>query len=220
MSLCGPAAASGSTARPPGTHDNLASLKGKPPCKEKGDISSLEEKFLFGSLLASATNDRCADAKEDVCYAMLKAILTADAHMDHHSKSGPAPLGWRELHGEEYDDYLDLPDPRYNNDNMMCTGPRFNQGHWAHADNNNDSIHEDALYHHRHDRLEDEWEDDLLSWSDEPDMMEMLPNQQCRSFDRAQTTKGTPPRTYSSIGDFGRPRTKKEAKPLLGNPTV
>ena len=47
-------------------------------------------------------------------------------------------------------------------------------------------------------------------------MMLMLPNQQCRSFDQAKTMKGTPPRTYSSIGDFGRLRPKKAAKPLLG----
>ena len=116
MILCGPAVASGSTARPPGVKESLASPTGKPPCEENGGFSSTEEEFLLGNSSALATNDRCVDTKEARCYAILIELMKEEVLRINNKESSPDPLDWKEIHGDDYEEYQEPLTPGHNND--------------------------------------------------------------------------------------------------------
>ncbi len=78
MSLCGPAVASGSTARPPGAKKCTPFMTGSPR-EEKRVDSSLKKEFTLRNVSALATNDRWANADEQKCYAILIKALKEDA---------------------------------------------------------------------------------------------------------------------------------------------
>ncbi len=94
MSLCGPAVASGLTARPSGQKKSAPLMMESP--REEKQVDSLPTKeLILRSLSTSATNDadadkrkyitspaingRCTKDEEDKCYTFLLELLREDA---------------------------------------------------------------------------------------------------------------------------------------------
>ncbi len=144
MSLCGPAVASGLTARPPGHKKRPPSTMESPMEEKRVDSSSTKELILGILLAAPVTNDRCTNHDEAKCYELLQALLMEEARCTHNKNASQGPLDWRLIHGDDYKS----PEP-------PATGHT----------NDNDDNDDDILYNNQ--VWEDDWEDDSswLSWS-------------------------------------------------------
>ena len=99
MSLCGPAVATRSTARPPGTK------KGSPNAKERPMDERLEYATPMGSPIlknmsgAFATNGRCTNEEEMQIHGMLERFLT-EVEQQEYQEASPSPMDWRKIYGD------------------------------------------------------------------------------------------------------------------------
>ncbi len=124
MSLCGPAVATGSTARPPGQQKSPPLIQESPKGEKRVD-SLLIKKPILGILSAApATNDRCSEDDETACYALLRELLIQDARQANNKGASQMPFDWQLIHGDEYEEHQESLAPgstnaNDNNDNYM-----------------------------------------------------------------------------------------------------
>ena len=116
MSLCGTAAASGSTARPPGQQKGHPPTQESPKGEKQVDSSLITESILGILSVAPATNDRCSEV-EEMCYALLQALIIEDVRCTNYKEASPVPLDWSFIHGDEYNKDQESAAPGSTNDN-------------------------------------------------------------------------------------------------------
>ena len=132
MSLCGPAAASGSTACPPGEKKHSPKSMER-PMREKEEYTSLTEDVILRRLSAGA-NDRCTKADEETCIHRFNKI-TAEDGLNHVKEMSPI-IDWREPHGTDYNDNKNLWSA---NDDAVSLGSQGDELGDDFVDNTSDS---------------------------------------------------------------------------------
>ncbi len=126
MSLCGPAVATGSTARPPGQQKSPPLIQESPKGEKRVDSPLITESILGIVSAAPVTNDKCSKDDETACYALLQELLCEDARCTNNKDASQVPLDWRSIHGEEYEEDQESLAPGSTNDNDNNDKPKGN----------------------------------------------------------------------------------------------